>query len=125
MSHWKCVSFPISVYIMYNCIYGGSVLCQNIFTDYFYKTNCSFSHDVVLKTYNTIECASKCLSDDLCEGFETVRVDSRLTECYLFNMTSTRYIFNSDKKTFIKTYLLSKVSNIKRTKSKQCISWSF
>jgi hypothetical protein len=114
MNCWKCVSFPIFVYIMYNCIYGGSVLCQNIFTDYFYKMNCSFSHGVVLKTYNNIQCASICLSDELCEGFQAVRIDSRLTECYLFNITSARYIFNSDKQTFIKTYLLSKVSNINK-----------
>lgn len=107
---WKYLNFVISWYGLYYYIYCAPVVSQNIISDYFFRINCSISDGAVSHTYNTIECASKCISDDLCEGFQAYKISSTVTFCALFNIRSAIYVSNQNEKTYIKTELVYQVS---------------
>ncbi|XP_063431172.1 uncharacterized protein LOC134713827 [Mytilus trossulus] len=103
---WKYLNYVISWYVLYYYMYCAPVVSQNIISDYFFRINCSISDGAVSHTYNTIECASKCISDDLCEGFQAYKISSTVTLCALFNISSAIYVSNQNEKTYIKTELV-------------------
>ncbi|XP_063435605.1 location of vulva defective 1-like [Mytilus trossulus] len=104
---WKSASFVVSWYMLHY-FYGVPVLTHNVINDYFVRFNCSITDNVSFNTYNTIECASKCISDNICEGFQAYKVSSKSTMCVLFNMSSSIYFSNLSRKTYIKRDLHKK-----------------
>ncbi|XP_071170882.1 uncharacterized protein [Mytilus edulis] len=108
---WKSASGVVSWYLLHYCFYGVPVLTQNIINDYFFRFNCSITDDASFYTYNTIECASRCISDNICEGFQANKVSSKSTMCVLFNTSSSIYVSDSSRKTYIKRDLDEKFHN--------------
>lgn len=119
---WKSASFVVSWYLLHYCFYGVPVLTHNIINDYFFRFNCSITDNASFYTYNTIECASRCISDNVCEGFQAYKVSSKSTMCVLFNRSSSMYVSDLSRKTYIKRDLDEKVSCIFVISLTHCLS---